>query len=118
MKLTEVSMVMLGVAKLERSLRFYRDLLGLEVRNQIAGFAFVNAGHITLALSEPLHKARPISGESVELVFSVPNVKPAYEVLRERGVTFTNEPRNVNGPFWAANFNDPDGHMLSLFGNE
>ena len=111
-------MVMLGVEHLERSLAFYRDLLGLQVRNQIPGFAFVNAGHITLALSEPLSRARPISGESVELVFSVPNVKPAYETLRERGVAFTNEPRNVNGPFWAANFNDPDGHMLSLFGNE
>jgi len=33
-------------------------------------------------------------------------------------VTFMNEPRPVTGDRWAANFRDPDGHLLSIFGPE
>ena len=36
----------------------------------------------------------------------------------ERGVTFLNEPRCVDGVSWAADFSDPDGHVLSIFGPE
>jgi len=42
----------------------------------------------------------------------------AYAALGERGVKFRIEPRQVAGPNWAANFEDPDGHMLSVFGPE
>jgi hypothetical protein len=34
------------------------------------------------------------------------------------GVRFTHEPRNVTGTRWAANFDDLDGHHLSIFGAE
>jgi catechol 2,3-dioxygenase-like lactoylglutathione lyase family enzyme len=117
-KLTQINMVMLGVKDVERSLTFYRDRLGLHVRNQISGFVFFDAGAITLVLSAPLANKREPKGEAVEIVFAVRHVKPAFEALRERGVVFLNEPRNVNGPFWAANFHDPDHHLLSIFGNE
>ena len=117
-KLSGIQMAMLGVADLARSLEFYRDRLGLNVRNQIPGFAFLDGGPITLVLSEALGKAHEYRTGGVELVFNVPNVRPAYDALRAQGVAFLNEPRNVNGPFWAANFKDPDGHLLSIFGNE
>lgn len=35
-----------------------------------------------------------------------------------RGVVFLSEPMNVTGDSWAANFRDPDGHLLSVFGPE
>ncbi len=111
-------MVMLGVDDLQRSVEFYRDRLGLDVRNQIEGFAFLDAGSITLALSEPLGKTRDAKIDAVEIVFPVRHVKEAFEALRAQGVVFLNEPRNVSGPFWAANFPDPDDHLLSIFGNE
>ena len=34
------------------------------------------------------------------------------------GVEFLREPSNVTGDSWAANFRDPDGHLLSIFGPE
>ena len=118
-KLSQISLVMLGTKDLARSVEFYRDRLGLEVRNQTPGFAFLNAGAITLCLNEPLAR---VAGEAMngasEVVFSVEHVRPAYEALQSKGVTFTHGPRPVTGPFWAANFNDPDGHKLSIFGNE
>jgi hypothetical protein len=45
-------------------------------------------------------------------------VQEAYEALSGKGIEFTHEPRNVTGAQWAANFEDPDGHRLSIFGPE
>lgn len=117
-KLGQINMVMLGVENLDRAVAFHRDKIGLTVRNQIQGFAFLDAGAITLVLSEPLARSRQPKNGAVELVFPVAHVRPAYEALQAAGVSFLTEPRNVNGPFWAANFLDPDGHLFSIFGNE
>jgi catechol 2,3-dioxygenase-like lactoylglutathione lyase family enzyme len=115
---SKVGIVMLGVASLDRSVPFYRDVLGLELQTQFPGFALFNAGGITLALSEPLAKAVGAGPGASEVVFSVEDVRAAYDALCSRGLVFTQEPRNVSGPMWAANFADPDGHRLSLFGPE
>ncbi len=93
MRLTQISNVMLGTTDLARSLTFYRDTLGLTVQFEIPGFVFLSAG-------------------------GVADVTAAHETLQARGVEFLNAPRNVTGDQWAANFRDPDGHLLSIFGPE
>ena len=118
MKLTQVGLVMLGVSDMARSVAFYRDTLGLPLAQQIPGFAFFNAGGFTLALSEPIAKNSAHMVGATEIVFSVEDVRAAHAALREKGVAFLIEPRVVNPPMWAANFNDPDGHRLSIFGPE
>ena len=118
MKLMQIGVVMLGVVDLNRSVAFYRDKLGLSVKQEIPGFAFLDGGGVTLCLSEPLARATGRGAGATEIVFSVEDVRTGYEALRGRGVQFTHEPRNVNGPMWAANFEDPDGHKLSIFGPE
>jgi len=117
-RLSRVGTVLLGVKEVGRSIAFYRDLLGLPLTAQFEGFAFFNAGGITLALSEGLARALPQVAGATELVFAVDGVREAYEALRDRGVRFTIEPRQVAGPNWAANCEDPDGHHLSVFGPE
>jgi len=116
--LSKIGIVMLGVASIERSVVFYRDLLGLPLKTQFPGFAFFEAGGVTLVVSEPLAKAVGPGAGATEVVFSVEDVRAAYDSLRARGLAFTQEPRNVAGPMWAANFADPDGHRLSIFGPE
>ena len=116
--LPPVSMIMLGVRDLEKSLSFYRDRLGIDVRQRIPGFAFLDSGALTIVLSEPLAKnVSPLAG-ATEVIFSVNDVRASYEALKNQGVEFSQEPRNVSGPMWAANFRDPDGHLLTLFGPE
>ena len=110
--------MMLGVDDLTRSLAFYRDQLGLSVKSQIPGFAFLDGGGVMLCLSEPLAKSSSQKTGATEVVFQVTNVRAAYEALRNKGVPFFIEPRNVTGSMWAANFTDPDGHKLSIFGPE
>ncbi len=117
-KLNQISNVMLGVKDLARAVAFYRDKLGLSVKSEIPGFAFLDGGGVILCLSQPLARTSGQIVGATEVVFSVDDVRGAYEALRERGVKFANEPRNVTGSYWAANFEDPDGHRLSIFGPE
>ena len=114
----KVSVIMLGVTDMNRSIAFYRDLLGLEVATEGAEFTFLNGGGVTLALSRPHIQALGKEPGSVEVVFAVDHVRKSYEALRAKGVEFKNQPRPATGPQWAANFADPDGHMLSIFGPE
>ena len=115
--LSKIGVVMLGVKDLGRSIAFYRDKLGLPLAQEIPNdFAFFNAGSVTLALAIPLAKHTGQGAGATEVVFSVDDITSAHQALRARGVEFVQEPRVVTGAMWAANFNDPDGHRLSIFG--
>jgi catechol 2,3-dioxygenase-like lactoylglutathione lyase family enzyme len=118
-RLGQIGVIMLGVKDINRAVEFYRDKLGLGVASSFEGFAFLGTTGATLVLSEALARASGgTTAGATEVVFSVPDVRAAYEALRARGVEFTIEPRVVSGPMWAANFRDPDGHGLSVFGPE
>lgn len=114
--LQKIGVVLLGVTDMARSLAFYRDRLGLAVQFSNEGFTFLNGGGVTLGLSKELAKARtPVAG-AVEIVFSVASVHDAFKALKAKGVSFNRDPRVIDGANWAANFLDPDGHQLSIFG--
>jgi catechol 2,3-dioxygenase-like lactoylglutathione lyase family enzyme len=117
-KLSKIAAIMLGVSDLDKSTAFYRDQLGFTLQQHIPyDFSFFDGGGMMLILSLPHSKihggAKP---GSMEVVFGVADILTAYESLRARGIQFKNEPRAVSGPMWAANFDDPDGHHLSIFG--
>jgi glyoxylase I family protein len=117
-KLNGVANVMLGATDLDRSVAFYHGILGLDLQFQTEGFAFLDGGGVTLALSTAhATLATPVAG-GTEIVFGVDDVTAAHAALIERGVEFMNAPRNVTGDRWAASFRDPDGHLLSVFGPE
>ncbi len=115
-KVHTISHIMLGVSNLAASLEFYCQTLGLEVAFQSPGFAFVNAGSVTIGLSEPMLKATGRVSDASEIVFGVDGVESVHAGLVDKGVAFTQEPRQVTPDQWAANFDDPDGHHLSIFG--
>jgi catechol 2,3-dioxygenase-like lactoylglutathione lyase family enzyme len=118
MQLSRIGLIMLGVQDVARSVEFYRDKLGLKLQNQFPGFAFFDAGGVTLCASEPLGRVAGAVAGATEVVFAVDSVRAGYAGLQKKGIVFTHEPRNVAGTSWAANFNDPDGHRLSIFGPE
>lgn len=111
-----VGHVMLGVRDIEKSVAFYRDRLGLRLLSQNEGFAFFDGGGVVLALSLEIGKAKNYSVGAVEIVLAVDDVHAAHQALSERGVIFWRAPRLVTGQQWSANFTDPDGHELSIFG--
>jgi predicted enzyme related to lactoylglutathione lyase len=114
--LTKIAMIMLGVTNMDRSVVFYRDLLGMQLANQSGEFSFFSGGGIMIGLNAGLGKAVPPTRSSLEVVFAVDSVTATYSELSGRGVKFLHEPRAVSGENWAATLSDPDGHMLTLFG--
>ena len=105
-KLTQINNIMLGTTDLPRSVAFYHGTLGLDMQFETPGFAFLNGGGVTLALSKAHARlATPVAG-GTEVVFCVADVTTAHEALVARGVEFLNAPRNVRpvigGPLTSA----------------
>ena len=111
-----IGMVMLGVRDMARSLGFYRDVLGLPVQFSSGGFSFLSAGPVGLVLRHASDLTAPADDRQSEIVFQVEDVDAAYRELHSRGVAFRVEPRVVNADQFAADFRDPDGHVLSIYG--
>ena len=114
--LSRVSVLMLGVTDLGRSVAFYRDTLGLPLRGTGGEFAFLDAGGVTLGLRQTPDLPPSSDERRVEVVFSVDDIEAAHASLRSRGVEFRRAPRLVTSDQHAADFRDPDGHVLSIFG--
>jgi len=115
-RLGRVGFLLLGVRDLERSIAFYRDGLGLTLKGRSGEFAFLDGGGVTVGLRQLLGRTAPGEGPSVEVVFAVDDIDAAHRALDRRGVEFRVEPRIVAGDQLAADFRDPDGHVLSIFG--
>ncbi len=116
MKLSRLGIVMLTVDDLNRSTVFYRDVLGIPFQFGSSEFAFFDGGGVTVCLRQGPRDAAPVQEGRTELVFTVDDVDAAYAALAARGVTFRIAPRIVTGDQLAADFRDPDGHVLSIFG--
>ena len=114
-----VSYIILRVADMERSLGFYRDTVGFGVLAESGEFSFLDAGSIQLALNVP---AEPVDTDRslTEIVLEVDDIHAAHAEMANRGVDFRVEPREVmrqdDRALHAADFRDPDGHVLSITG--
>ena len=116
--------IILRVADLKTSVAFYRDRVGLRLQSTFDEFAVFEGGAgVTLMLQQIARKSdAPNSGLSAftEVVLESPDVMASYAEMKGRGVQFTREPfaATTDGPrvLYAANFKDPDGHVLSVTG--
>jgi predicted enzyme related to lactoylglutathione lyase len=114
-----VSMLSLGVTDTARSIKFYRDTLGLHLvaEPEPGEVAIFQAGDIQVTLNRPLANAAgsALVG-AIEVILSVDSVVAAHLKLVERGCKFIREPHEVFAGTWAATFTDPDGHRLTILG--
>jgi catechol 2,3-dioxygenase-like lactoylglutathione lyase family enzyme len=105
------------VTDLDRSTRFYRDMLGFFEIDSGDGSAVLASGDTRLVL-RTVHELSPTTGRLIYLNLEVGDVDAVYEELRAKGVTFVHEPRAVNRgdrlEMWAASFSDPDGHNIAV----
>ena len=111
-----VTHIMLGVRDVATSAAFYEQKLGRAVRFRVDTFALIDAGPVMIGLSQDLGKARQPTAGATEIVFSVPAVKAAWRALKEKGVAFVHDPRQLTEKEWGATLADPDGHYLTIFG--
>jgi len=116
---------LLVVADLDRSVAWYRDVLGAEIVGTYGGTSavvrFVGSWLLLVTGGEPtadkptVTMAPPADGElvSAELIVAVPNCRAAHAELAGRGATFLADP--VEYPWEIrAFFRDSDGHLFEI----
>jgi catechol 2,3-dioxygenase-like lactoylglutathione lyase family enzyme len=119
------------VNDVDEAVAFYRDGLGLEVRNDVAngGFRWVTLGSadqpgVEIVLSEPHAGRSKADGDAIQelvakgmmpmLVFRTDDLDAAFERARQSGAEVLQEPiEQPWGPRDSA-FRDPSGNMVRL----
>ncbi len=113
-----IGQIILRVADMERSVRFWSTSVGFEVRMRGEAFSFLDGGGIQLTLNRI--DERPEDRSLTEIVIEVDDVRASFEEMSGRGVPFEVEPRAVmtdgERELWATHFTDPDGHLGSIVG--
>jgi catechol 2,3-dioxygenase-like lactoylglutathione lyase family enzyme len=109
--------VHISVRDLDRSIEFYRDMLGIKFLFRVPGqpMAFFQAGDVRLYLGTP---ETPEFASKCVLYFRVDDLDAEYGRLRDAGVAFLDEPhvihRDDSGELWMVFLADPDGHQIGL----
>jgi catechol 2,3-dioxygenase-like lactoylglutathione lyase family enzyme len=106
------------VADLDRSLRFYEDVLGFKVRERRDDLKFAHVATNVPGLELGLNQvASPVPRPAgTVLNFSVRDVEAGRRALEARGVKFAGPTHVIPGKVALAEFADPDGHRLRLAG--
>jgi glyoxylase I family protein len=138
--ITKLDHVAISVADLERSLRFYRDIIGFEVIRMLecdtstklgevtgmpecaARIAHLQAGDSMLELFEySSPQGRTISLDRkqadhglIHLGFTSQDVRGDCARLKQAGVNFISEPVEFRPGVWIVYFYGPDGEVCEL----
>ncbi len=117
MALGSLGQVHVSVTDLERSVRFYRDVLGVALLFEVPGqpMAFFKSGEVRLYLGKP---ETPEFATRSMLYFWVEDIDEEFERLAAAGVEMPDAPhvvhRDASSELWMSAFRDPDGHHLVL----
>lgn len=111
LKITGVALIF-TVQSLERTLRFYAETLGLELKQE-EGFLLCKLASGTELL---FFEGEATPGTSPQVVFGLDDggIDTAVEALAERGVQLLTPVSEAPGG-WSVEFKDPDGHGLAFF---
>ncbi len=110
MKIKNVAVVFM-VGDLERTRRFYREALGIELEPQ-DGLLYALIGTVELIFFQ----GEASRGTSPQFVFGLEEggIDTLAERLASMGVEVVTPVSEAPGG-WSVDFRDPDGHVLSLY---
>lgn len=115
--------LVLVVSDLERSERFWRDVVGAEHQHTSGPFAQFRVGEVRLGLFEAAAMADTLGREvavpgpgsaGFEVGFLVDDVDAEYAALVEAGATPVTEPADRAWGQRTAYVADPDGYLIEL----
>jgi catechol 2,3-dioxygenase-like lactoylglutathione lyase family enzyme len=116
---------LLVVSDLDRSKRFYQEVLGASLYREYGGtscvFRFQESWLLLVTGGGPtvdkpsITFAPPADPDVVshEMTVRVPDCQSAYETLKARGAVFLSPPKDWGGEIRCF-FRDPDGHLLEI----
>jgi catechol 2,3-dioxygenase-like lactoylglutathione lyase family enzyme len=112
-----VGQIHISVRDVDRSVEFYRDVLGMTFLFRVPGqpMAFFDSGGVRLYLGTP---EKPEFTSRCVLYFNVDDLDAEYARLGAAGVEFLDRPhvvhRDGDRELWMVFLTDPDGHQLGL----
>jgi len=117
--LPKIDHILLEVGDLEKSIAFYHDFLGLQIKSQSRIFAMLQSGNVGVFLSSThwdWDQKRPTNarpGWGMYPHFEVADVAATVERARKAGYRIAQEPRKYS---WGteAFVADPDGYIWAL----
>jgi len=104
----------------ERTVRFYRDMLGFSERYVdaeagIAGFECGDGPEIGIERVDPAEVEEiEMAGRFAGVSFRVADIETAVRGLSEQGVVFDGSPQRMDWGGTLAHFRDPAGNVLTL----
>ena len=119
--LQRIGYVVVFVKNWDEAMRFYADLLEIEVvrrqdQDGFAEFCFPAGGPNLLVeqVDKTDVEAQALVGQFTGMSVTVRDIRQAYEHLSARGVRFEAAPSRQSWGGMLAHFYDPDGNMWSL----
>ena len=109
------------VADLEKSLDFYIDRLGFELKNkweprEKIEWCWLQRDGVCVMLQEPRNKepnnGDKLNGRGVSICFQCVDAIALYHEFIAKGITI--EEPFVGNSMWVINFSDPDGYQLDF----
>jgi predicted enzyme related to lactoylglutathione lyase len=107
----KLSYVIKFVADMDRAVKFYRDVLGLQLTFESPGWSEFVTGETRLAL-HPASTKNPAG--AVELGFTVPDIQKFHQDMVAKGVQFTMPPTKQDFGGLLAQFVDSEGGHCSV----
>lgn len=107
-----IGAVILLVTDMKRSIKFYRDTLGMELKEQSKDWTEFSKGGTVLAL-HPSRKKRIKRNNSMLVGFNVSDLDSVCSELKKKKVKFYKKLK-VESFGKHAIIQDPDGHLISL----
>jgi len=108
----KIGAVILLVSDMKRSVKFYRDTLGMKLKQQSKGWTEFSDGGTVLAL-HPASRKKIKKNMSMLVGFSVSDFDDVINGLKKKKVKFYKKPKEE--PFGNHTIiQDPDGHLISI----
>ncbi len=113
MTFNKVGAVILLVSNMEKSVKFYKDTLGLPLKTKSKDWTEFFDNTTVLALHPAKKRSKLITGPSILVGFEVSDLDSTVKKLEGKKVKFFKKPKQE--PFGKhAIIQDPDGHLISI----
>ena len=116
LNLAHIGQIGLGVADVDRSEKFYGEVIGLTKLFRFGDLSFFDCAGVRLLL-EKMRDPGPVTHGGT-IYFRCADIALAVRELAQRGLIFDHAPHLIarmdDHDLWMAFFHDPDGHSLAI----